>query len=110
MMKNNNITGKQNNIKSSFLLRMIILIIGCTFFSTVFAQRDTSKRQTIDITSSYKPVIRNAAKINLYASPFTADSARPRLAYDIPAMNLFFAYHPITLKPLALRQDTALQL
>ncbi len=28
------------------------------------AQRDTTKRQTIDITSSYKPVLRNAVKIN----------------------------------------------
>lgn len=74
------------------------------------AQRDTTKRQTIDITSSYKPVLRNAVKINLSASPLAADTSRPRLAYDIPAQNLFFVYQPISLKPLALMQDTGLQL
>ena len=75
-----------------------------------FAQVDTTKRQTIDITSSYKPVLRNAVKINLSASPLVADSSRPRLAYDIPPQNLFFAYQPVSLKPLGLMQDTGLQL
>ncbi|MEP6615887.1 MAG: hypothetical protein ABJA57_04880 [Ginsengibacter sp.] len=88
----------------------IVLFAACSPIPSLYAQRDSTKRQTIDITSSYKPVIRNAAKINLSASPFAGDSARPKLAYDIPAMNLFFSYQPITLKPLALRQDTGLQL
>ena len=35
---------------------------------------------------------------------------RPRLAYNIPAQNLFFSYQPVSLKPLALHADTALQL
>lgn len=82
----------------------------CLLSFVSFAQRDTTKRQTIDITSSYKPVLRNAVKINLSASPLTADTSRPRLAYNVPAQNLFFAYQPISLKPLALTQDTASQL
>ena len=85
-------------------------MVFCLFTFSATAQRDTTRRQTIDITSSYKPVLRNAVKINLSASPLAADTSRPRLAYDIPAQNLFFAYQPITLKPLALTQDTALQL
>ena len=88
----------------------LLLVACCLFASNAIAQRDTTKRQTIDITSSYKPVLRNAVKINLSASPLVADTSRPRLAYDIPAQNLFFAYQPISLKPLALMQDTALQL
>ncbi|MDB5221685.1 MAG: hypothetical protein JWN83_352 [Chitinophagaceae bacterium] len=88
-----------------------LLFLPFTFFILhCSAQRDTTKRQTIDITSSYKPVLRNAVKINLSASPLAADTSRPRLAYDIPAQNLFFAYQPISLKPLALMQDTGLQL
>ncbi|MEP6594525.1 MAG: hypothetical protein ABJA71_01210 [Ginsengibacter sp.] len=75
-----------------------------------FAQNDTTKRQTIDITSSYKPVLKDVVKINLSASPLVADTFRQRLAYDIPAQNLFFAHQPISLKPLALTQDTGLQL
>src|SRR5665647_779642 len=91
--------------------KIILFLIAFSFFySKINAQADSTRRQTIEITSSYKPVLRNAVKINLYASPITADTSRPRLAYSIPPQNLFFAYQPISLKPLALQTDTALQL
>ena len=89
---------------------ILFLIVFCFICGKINAQRDTTKRQTIEITSSYKPVLRNTVKINLYASPITADTSRPRMAYNIPAQNLFFAYQPVSLKPLALQADTALQL
>src|SRR5664279_352935 len=88
----------------------IIIVLVCLSITSIYAQRDSSRRQTIEITSSYKPVLRNTVKINLYASPITGDTSRPRLAYTIPAQNLFFAYQPVSLKPLALDADTALQL
>jgi hypothetical protein len=72
------------------------------------AQRDTTKHQVINVISSYKPVIRNAVKINLSATPLEADTTKPFLTYSIPAMNLFFAYQPVELKPLALTIDTTL--
>ena len=100
---------KKSGFKNILRLGLLTMIYGLSTINS-FAQRDTTRRQTIDITSSYKPVLRNAVKINLSASPLTADTSRPRLAYDIPAQNLFFAYQPISLKPLALMQDTALQL
>ena len=89
---------------------IITLILFCFFTNNIIAQVDTTRRQTIEITSSYKPVLRNTVKINLYASPISADTSRPRLAYNIPAQNLFFAYQPVSLKPLSLQADTALQL
>lgn len=92
-------------------LRIIVAITICNLFiGNAKAQRDSSRRQTIEITSSYKPVLRNTVKINLYASPITADTSRPRLAYNIPAQNLFFTYQPVSLKPLALDADTSLNL
>jgi hypothetical protein len=101
----------KRNIQYSIInIQYSTLVLLCLFTFSASAQRDTTKRQTIDITSSYKPVLRNAVKINLSATPMPADTSRPRLAYDIPAQNLFFAYQPISLKPLALMQDTALQL
>ncbi len=72
--------------------------------------RDSSKKQTIDITSSYKPVLRNAVKINFSASQLNADTSRSVARYDIPKQNLFFNYQPISLKPLALEHDTVLNL
>ena len=81
--------------------KTIILVITllCFLGSETYAQNDTTRRQTIEITSSYKPVLRNSVKINLYASPIAADTSRPRMAYNIPAQNLFFAYQPVSLKP-----------
>lgn len=72
--------------------------------------QDTTQRQTIEITSSYKPALRNIVKINLYATPLSADTTRKHLSYNIPPQNLFFTYQPISLKPLALQADTNLQL
>jgi len=75
-----------------------------------FAQKDTTKKQTIDITSSYKPVLRNAVKINFSAVNLNADTSRPYLTYTIPPQNLFYTYQPMALKPLALTQDTTVDL
>ncbi len=74
------------------------------------AQKDTAKKQTIDITSSYKPVLRNAVKINFSATNLTADTSKAVQPYNIPSQNLFYTYRPGSLKPLALQQDTALEL
>lgn len=74
------------------------------------AQKDTAKKQSIDITSSYKPVLRNAVKINFSASNLVADTARQIAPYAVPAQNLFYTYQPMALKPLALAQDTSLNL
>ena len=94
-------------------MRTKIIITGLLFclagFAS-FAQRDTAKKQTIDITSSYKPVLRNAVKINFSASNLTADSSKTISPYAIPAQNLFYTYQPTSLKPLALTQDTSLDM
>lgn len=93
-------------------MNKILLITAAICFATVnvLAQRDTSKTQSIDITSSFKPVLRNAVKINFSGSQLQADTSRPVLGYTIPSQNLFYAYQPISLKPLALVQDTNLYL
>jgi hypothetical protein len=72
---------------------------------------DTGKKKpVVDITSSYKPVLRNAVKINFSASQPEADTNRQVGKYTIPSQNLFFSYQPVSLKPLALQHDTALDL
>jgi hypothetical protein len=87
-----------------------LIIIGCLlagFGFSVHAQ-DTAKRRTIDITSSFKPVLRDAVKINFNAAPPVADTARPRLNYTIPAQYLFLNYQPGEMKPVALQADSLL--
>ena len=65
-----------------------------------------STPKTVTITSSFKPTLRNAAKINFTASAPISDSTRIPLTYNIPAQNLFFSYQPIAIKPLALNIDS----
>ena len=68
---------------------------------------DTIASKTVVITSSFKPALRNAAKVNFSAAAPLPDSALPKLQYNVPSQNLFFSYDPATLKPLALSADTA---
>jgi hypothetical protein len=71
----------------------------------VFAQ-DSSRKKEVNITSTFKPTLKEAAKINFNANPPTADTTRPRLQYNIPNQNLSLAFTPGSLKPLALQVDS----
>ncbi len=88
-------------IRSIFLLGFLCCGAGIAAFA-----QDTTKRKTIDITSTFKPVLREASKINFNAVPPVADTGRPRLSYAIPVQNLFFSYQPAELKPVALQMDS----
>jgi hypothetical protein len=87
-----------------------IFLINLFSFLAIAAFAQPAKTQSIDINSSYKPVLRNAVKINFNGAQLPADTSKPTMAYKIPSQNLFYAYSPISLKPLALEQDTNLYL
>lgn len=106
-MINNRISIINQGIKLICLLLTII----CLLPFGVSAQKDTLKKtSTVDINSAYKPVLRNAVKINFSATHLNADTTAPALTYSIPAQNLFYSYQPIPLTALALEQDTNLYL
>ena len=81
------------------------------FFATgsvTFAHaQETGREKTIDITSTFKPVLREAAKINFNASPPAVEGRRAVQPYQVPAQNLLFAYEPASIQPLALPTDTS---
>jgi hypothetical protein len=101
---------RQNKYSIFNIAYWLLPIAYCLLPIITFAQRDTAKKQTIDITSSYKPVLRNAVKINFSASHLNADTTKPKMNYTVPSQNLFYSYQPISLRPLALQQDTNLYL
>src|SRR4051812_30250588 len=88
--------------KKSFLL----LLIGVCFVPVALRAQDTTKRRTIDITSSFKPVLREAVKINFNAAPPSVDTSKGRLTYTIPPNFLFLSYQPSEMKPVALQRDS----
>lgn len=89
------------NNKIVFIVGMISLFAG----NSVFAQRDTSKRD-VTITSAFKPMLKDASKINFNPSPPVADTTKPKLNYTIPNQNMLLPYQPGSLKPLALNIDS----
>ena len=84
------------------------IILGICFWGCAFSLhgQDTVKKRTIDITSTFKPVLREAVKINFHASPPTTDTSRPRLSYDIPSQYLLLNYQTGELRPVALQIDS----
>ena len=87
--------------------KAFILVVLCSCLTgTLLRAQDTTKRKTIDITSSFKPVLRDAVKINFNAAPPALDTSRPRLSYTIPAQYLFLNYLPAEMKPVALQRDS----
>jgi hypothetical protein len=85
-----------------------LLLVGSFLVSLGYCAhaQDTTKRRIIEITSSFKPVLRDAVKINFNAAPLVADTSRPHLSYSIPAQYLFLSYQPGEMKPVALQADT----
>ncbi len=88
------------------IYRTLFVALGVFSFGISFAQKDTTKKGGIDIVSNFKPVLREAAKINFNASPPSPDTTKAKLNYDIPNQNLLFAYQPGSLKPLAMDIDS----
>ena len=87
--------------------KILVVLIGLAVSMQSAMSQDTSKgKKSIDITSTFKPVLREASKINFNAAPPAVDTSKPKLTYNIPSQNLFFAYQPAELKPVALRIDT----
>lgn len=87
------------------MIKRIFFLVPCSLFLVPLFAQDP-KKKTIDITSTFKPVLREAVKINFNAAPLVSDTTRPRLTYSIPAQNLMFAYQPADLKPVALQVDS----
>jgi len=58
------------------------------------AQVDSTKRRTVEVTSTFKPMLHETAKINMNATPPEADTSKPKLQYNLPDQNLLFDYQP----------------
>lgn len=91
------------------LYKILFLGFGTVLLNTSFAQKDTTGKGGVTIVSSFKPVLREAAKINFNATPPSPDTTKARLNYEIPNQNLLLGYQPGSLKPLALAIDSVVK-
>lgn len=82
-----------------------VLIFSC-FLLTIVSAQDTTKK-TIEITSSFKPVLRHTEKRSFQATPPPPDTIPPKLDYSIPVQNVIPRLTPVSLKPLSVALDTS---
>lgn len=68
--------------------------------------QDTSRKQSIEIISSFRPVLKNAAKLPFTATPPAPDASPVQLRYNIPVQQLYFNLQPLAFRPLALLIDS----
>ena len=88
------------------MIRISIIISGLLLTVVVADAQDTIRKKEVNITSTFKPSLKEAAKININAAPPVADTTLPKLQYSIPNQNLSFLFQPGVLKPLALDVDS----
>jgi len=68
------------HIHNKFTAALLVLFMLCHQHG--FSQ-DTTRRKTINITSTFKPSLKNTAKLNFNAEAPAIDTARPVLKYDL---------------------------
>ena len=88
-------------MKGIICLTMFMLLVS----ASVKAQ-DTLKKKTINITSTFKPALKNTAKLNFNAEAPLIDTSRPDLKYNLPTQFLSLTYQPNGLNPVALPADS----
>src|SRR5882757_9602794 len=88
-------------MKGIICLTMCMLLV-----SMAVKAQDTLKKKTINITSTFKPALKNTAKLNFNAEAPLIDSSRPDLKYNLPTQFLSLTYQPNGLNPVALPADS----
>lgn len=91
----------------TYIKSLVFAVLAFLVALTVAQAQDPLKKQTIEITSSFKPELKEAAKINFAAAPPVPDSAKPKFSYNIPITSLSLVYQPLAISPLALSIDSS---
>jgi hypothetical protein len=91
------------NIMMKGIISLMVILI---FASTRVQAQDSTKRKTINITSTFKPSLKNTAKLNFNADAPLIDTTHPDLKYNLPVQFLSLIYQPVGLNPLAIPADT----
>lgn len=68
--------------------------------------QDTSRKQSVEIISAFRPVLKNAVKLTFNATPPAPDASSVQLQYSIPVQQLYFNLQPLAFRPLALQTDS----
>jgi hypothetical protein len=95
------IPNPMNMMKGIFYTVFMVCLLG-----TAAHAQDTTRKKTINITSTFKPALKNTAKLNFNAEAPLIDTSRPDLKYNLPVQFLSLTYLPAGLNPVALPSDS----
>jgi hypothetical protein len=83
-----------------------IFIILISIFLVVNVDGQDSINKSINITSSFKPVLKPVLKLGFNASFPNGDSSKPRLVYNIPVQQIYPGLTLVIIKPMAFNPDS----
>jgi hypothetical protein len=86
--------------------KVFVSVFGSILLSLPTYAQDSTKKQSVVITSAYKPVLKPSSKLQFTASPPAPDGKLPALNYLLPVQNITIRLQPFALKPIALPADS----
>lgn len=92
------------------LLRVAVTVFLSGIFHVSIIAQDTSAKQTVEIVSAYKPVFREAVKMNFSAQPLPPFVDPVKYNYKLPVQPLALQLVPVSLKAISLGEDSSSKL
>ncbi len=92
------------------LLRLTVMIFLFSGIHLNIVAQDTSAKQTVEIISAYKPVFRDAVKMNFSPQPLPPFVDQVKYNYKLPVQPLVLQLVPASLKAISLQQDSSSKL
>ena len=92
-------------LSKSLKLRYITLLLFTFSGTAIFAQRDTSLTQEVEVIKSYKPRISDAFKINEMPAMDETEQQKPTFNYSIFSQPIYNAFSVNTLKAATFRGE-----
>jgi hypothetical protein len=93
--------------KRSIIVGIVVILLAHVSPLVTFAQVDTGAASGVTILSSFRPVLKQASKINFSAAALLPDSTRSVLPYTISHRQLSLDYSLRAVQPIAYTTDTA---
>lgn len=87
---------------------IVFLVLAALLAGHLSQAQDTTRKKTINITSTFKPVLREAVKLNFSAALPVFDTIRPVMKYSVPQQQVTLPYQPGSLRPVAMNPDSIL--
>lgn len=103
--KKSNSSNKKDVILLTKKVDDLSLLLNTSAIDIKPSKTDSIPEKVVTIISSFKPQLKNAAKINIVNAVAINDTSSLSLNYQVPSQNLSFQYRPISLTPRSFKNE-----